>query len=122
MANIGQAWRIGQAQSALPPAICGRRFCDFSVGWLPLFAAGVAVANEIVPLVHARRNGHIEKSDHHFLGCLVAPGYGFFQVGIVGIIFRIDLFFGLGKLVIGIPEEVVPSATGPLLWATRLRR
>src|SRR5208337_3853083 len=54
-----------------------------------LFRVSVSIPLEEFPLIHARRQRHVEKAHHHFIGGLVTPGHGLRRVGIVGVVFRI---------------------------------
>src|SRR5579863_4696751 len=38
------------------------------------------VPDEVLPLIHSRRDSHVEEADHHFFRRLVAPGHRFLWV------------------------------------------
>ena len=44
-------------------------------------------AEKVTCLVHIGRDGYVEKSDHHFIVCLVTPTNGYIRIGVVWIVF-----------------------------------
>ena len=79
-------------------------------------------ANEKVPFIHAGRNGHIEKSHHHFIRGLVAPGYQLGGIRIVRIVARVVIpghrtqlcssleYSGFSEAITQLPMKVIVHA------------
>jgi len=56
--------------------------------WVKLVSRGLSAHKKLL-LVHVRRHCYIEKSDHHLLISLVAPGHGGVRIRIVRIVARV---------------------------------